>query len=227
MVKSWYKKTPEHFRFTAKFPKAITHDKRFKDVDKELEYFFNAVDSIHDKTLALLIQLPPSLEISEGLEKLKQLLPLLDNRYRYAIEARHESWFQQTAYNFFAENNICLAWSQLATIKTPPVVTSDFMYVRLIGDRSIDEKDFGRIQKDRSEEMQEWADKLKVVQQEGKQVKLAIVSANNHYAGFGPATVNFFRQMMDLPSVNWQDRLVQTESTSTIEPDQKSLSDYL
>src|SRR5919197_2219355 len=28
MVKSWYKKTPEHFRFTAKFPKVITHDKR-------------------------------------------------------------------------------------------------------------------------------------------------------------------------------------------------------
>ena len=54
------------------------------------------------------------------------------------------------------------------------------MYLRLIGDRSIDKKDFERIQKDRSEEMQHWADKLKVVQQEGKPVKLAIVSANNH-----------------------------------------------
>ena len=106
------------------------------------------------------------------------------------------------------------------------------MYLRLIGDRSIDKKDFERIQKDRSEEMQHWADKLKVVQQEGKQVKLAIVSANNHYAGFGPATVNLFRQMMNLPSVNWQDKkkydkVIKTENTPTIEPDQKSLSDYL
>jgi hypothetical protein len=102
--------------------------------------------------------------------------------------------------------------------------------MRLIGDRSIDEKDFGRIQKDRSEEMQDWANKLKVVQQEGKQVKLAIISANNHYAGFGPATVNLFRQMMDLPLVNWQDnkydKVIRTDNTS-IEPDQRSLSDYL
>ena len=31
-----------NFRFTAKFPKIITHDKRLKDVDKELEQFFEA-----------------------------------------------------------------------------------------------------------------------------------------------------------------------------------------
>jgi hypothetical protein len=31
--------------------------------------------------------------------------------------------------------------------ETPPVVTTDFLYVRFIGDRSIQEKDFGRIQK--------------------------------------------------------------------------------
>lgn len=72
------------------------------------------------------------------------MVPLLNNKYRYVAETRHESWFQQAAYDFFAENNICLAWSQLATIKTPPVVTSDFVYVRLIGNRSIDEKDFGK-----------------------------------------------------------------------------------
>ena len=106
-------------------------------------------------------------------------------------------------------------------------MTSDFVYVRLIGDRSINEKDFGRIQKSRSEDMQDWVDKLRVVDQEGKQVKLAIVSANNHYAGFGPATVNLLRQMMDLPQVNWQDMLVQTQNTNTIESDQRSLSDYL
>ena len=41
---------------------------------------------------------------------------------------------------------MCLVWSQLADIHTPPIVTSDFAYVRLIGDRTIQEKDFGRIQ---------------------------------------------------------------------------------
>src|SRR5919198_5866281 len=43
MVKNWFKKTPEHFRFTAKFPKVITHDKRLKNISKELEYFHKAM----------------------------------------------------------------------------------------------------------------------------------------------------------------------------------------
>jgi uncharacterized protein YecE (DUF72 family) len=53
------------------------------------------------KTLALLIQLPPSLQIFEGLENLRNLVSILDNRFRYAVEVRHTSWFQDLAYNFF------------------------------------------------------------------------------------------------------------------------------
>lgn len=34
--------------------------------------------------------------------------------------------FQDLAYNFFANNDTCLVSSQLAEIRTPPVVTSDF-----------------------------------------------------------------------------------------------------
>ena len=153
MVKNWYKRSPHNFRFTAKFPKIITHDKRLKDVDKELERFFEAMSPLADKTLALLIQLPPSLHIFEGLERLRDLVPELDNRFRYAVEVRHSSWFQDLAYNFFANNDICLAWSQLAEIQTPPILTTDFLYLRFIGDRSIQEKDFGRIQLDRVLEM--------------------------------------------------------------------------
>jgi uncharacterized protein YecE (DUF72 family) len=49
MVRNWYKKTSEDFRFTAKFPKIITHGKRLKDVEKELEYLFEAIRPLHDK----------------------------------------------------------------------------------------------------------------------------------------------------------------------------------
>jgi uncharacterized protein YecE (DUF72 family) len=65
-------------------------------------------------------------------------------RGTYAVEVRHHSWFQDLAYNFFAYNNICLVWSQLAKLITPSIVTTDFLYVRFIGDRSINEIDFQR-----------------------------------------------------------------------------------
>ena len=76
----------------------------------------------------------------------------------------------------------------MAEIKTWPVVTTDFLYLRLIGDRSIQEKDFGRIQIDRVIDMQNWVGNFKTVEDE--QIKLAIMTANNHYSDFGPGAVN-------------------------------------
>jgi len=35
MVKNWNRRTPDNFRFTARFPKIITHEKRFKNVQKD------------------------------------------------------------------------------------------------------------------------------------------------------------------------------------------------
>src|SRR5918999_803622 len=212
MVKNWARKTPDNFRFTAKFPKAITHDKHLVDVTEEVYAFLNNMEPLQEKTLALLIQLPPSMEIMPGLVGLKELLPYLDRGFRYAVEVRHPSWFQDLAYNFFANNDICMVWSQLARMSTPPIVTSDFLYVRFIGDRSINEKDFGKIQKDRIIEMKQWADEIKQVESgkersRNKEVNLAMIAANNHYAGFGPGTASLFRKMVGLPELSWEDQL--------------------
>ena len=39
---------------------------------------------IEDKILALLIQLPPSMGIVEGMHGLRDIIPELDKRFRYA-----------------------------------------------------------------------------------------------------------------------------------------------
>jgi uncharacterized protein YecE (DUF72 family) len=240
MVKNWYKRTPEDFRFTAKFPKVITHDKRLSNFDEnQLSYFFESISELKEKLLALLIQLPPSIDIVEGLDALRNILPYLDKGFRYAVEVRHRSWFQDLAYNFFANNNMCLVWSQLADIRTPPIVTSDFVYVRLIGDRSIHERDFGRIQIDRIKEMKKVVRTFKRDSDESdlSRVRFSIVAANNHYAGFGPGTVNIFRQLLGLEEVKWGDEFVSSddlEKDDVIEMDkrrpiktkQTSLSDF-
>jgi uncharacterized protein YecE (DUF72 family) len=154
------------------------------------------------KVLALLLQLPPSLTAKEGLKKLEALIHMLDPDFRYAIEVRHYSWFDKNVYNLLPDNNICLAWSQLDTVHTPPELTSDFLYLRFIGDRSIDEKDFGKIRKDRLKELRLWSHSLQRVKD---RAKLAVVAANNHYAGFGPATVNSFRKMLGLKEAAWEE----------------------
>ena len=99
------------------------------------------------------------------------------------------------------------------------MVRTDFLYLRLIGDRSIQEKDFGRIQIDRVLEMQKWVDNLKTV--EGERIKLEIMTA-----GFGPRTVNIFRNMLGLPQAKWKD-VKEEEKQETHDSKQRTLSEFL
>ena len=198
MVNNWDKRTPDNFRFAVKFPKVITHDKRLKDVKKEIERFYDVMEPLYDKILVFLIQLPPSLQIAEGLDLIRNLQYQLDPSFRYAIEVRHHSWFNELFYNYIKEKKYCLVWSQQDIVITPPVVTTDFIYLRLIGDRSINEKDFGIINKDRTKEMEIWSKILEDDDRKVKDLNMAIIAANNHYAGFGPMTAKLFAEMMNL-----------------------------
>ncbi len=93
MVRNWAKRTPINFRFTAKFPKIITHDKKFKNVHNDLELFYGRMEPHKDKLLALLIQLPPTYKLKEGLEvfsshdfSLKVILDMSQiNLYRFKV----------------------------------------------------------------------------------------------------------------------------------------------
>ena len=122
-----------------------------------------------------------------------------------------------------------MVWSQLAGIRTPPIVTTNFLYIRFIGDRSIQEKDFGTIQKDRVLEMKKWARFVKRAREEQRdRLSLAIVAANNHYAGFGPRTANTFRKMLDLSEVTWNDvEIPNVGENASGNTKQTSLSDFL
>ena len=62
--------------------------------------------------------------------------------------------------------------------KNSPIVTTDFLYIRFIGDRTIQEKDFGKIQKDRVSEMKKWARFVKRARDEEQRdrLNLAIVA---------------------------------------------------
>ena len=241
MVKNWERRTSENFRFTAKFPKIITHEKKFKNVQRELELFYQRMTPLKEKLIALLIQLPPSYKLKEGLEDFSSYNFFFEGEFRYAVEIRHSSWFSDLAYNFFKNNNIAMVWSQMDRLQTPPVVTSDFVYLRLIGDRRLEESQFDKIRIDRIEEIRNWANKMKEVKQNEKDVKIGIVAANNHYGGYGPGTIDIFRQNMDMEKLSFENvdvakinRDIRMETTSNFnnrkqskKGKQTSISDFV
>ncbi len=205
-----------------KFPKVITHEKKLEDVVKPLSILFYSLEPLIEKTLTLLIQLPPFLSEKKGFNPLQGMIRHLDKRFRYSLEVRHSSWFNDNLYDLLRENNISLVWSVRDKLVSPSIVTSDQVYLRFIGDRSISEKDFGMIVKDRRKEMLEYVKKVRETQNENSNISDVLIAFNNHFAGFGPQSVNDFLKLMNMPEIEWKSELESYENNSA----QSSLSDF-
>ena len=85
-------------------------------------------------------------------------------------------------------------------------ITSNYLYVRLIGDRSIPDNQFGKIRKDKSEIVKNWAQKLIEI----SDIPLAMVMANNHFEGFGPATANTLGENLGRRELIWEEKKQKT-----------------
>jgi len=206
IVRRWNEDTPEHFKFTAKFPSIITHEKRLDRINSEIFSFLTSLLPIHEKISALVLQLPPSLTFDEAKPRLEKLFDLLPNDFLYPIEGRHESWFTEKALNYFKQKKHCLVWNVVEGIRNPMPITSNYLYVRLIGDRSIPDNQFGKIRKDKTEVIKNWAQKLAKI----SDIPLALVMANNHFEGFGPATANTLGKSLGMRELIWEEKKQKT-----------------
>jgi uncharacterized protein YecE (DUF72 family) len=213
-VRGWKDKTPEDFKFSLKFPKVITHEKKLEDVVKPLSILFYSLEPLIEKTLTLLIQLPPFLSEGKGFNPLQGMIRHLDKRFRYSLEVRHSSWFNDNLYELLKENDISLVWSVRDKLQTPSIVTSNQVYIRFIGDRSISEKDLGKTVKDRRREMLEYVKKVRETQNDNSNISDVLIAFNNHFAGFGPHSVNDFLKLMNMSEIDWKSELEDYEYNS-------------
>jgi len=206
MTRRWNIETPRHFRFTAKFPSIITHEKRLENVNSEVFAFLSSLSPIYEKITALVLQLPPSLSFGEAKPRLEKLFELLPNDFLYPIEGRHESWFSDEAIKFLEEKKFCLVWNDVAGINNPMPITANYLYIRLIGDRSIPDSEFGKVVKNKNKLISSWAKKLKEIQN----IPQTFLMANNHYEGFGPATANSLRIQLGMRELIWDEKKQKT-----------------
>jgi uncharacterized protein YecE (DUF72 family) len=93
----WAASVPADFRFSAKLPKTITHEKRLRDCEGLLDAFLPQVTSLGEKLGCLLVQLPPSLAFDAA--SAGAFLRALRQRHTggVALEPRHASWFTPAA----------------------------------------------------------------------------------------------------------------------------------
>ena len=85
-------------------------------------------------------------------------------------------------------------------------ITTDYLYLRIIGDRSIPDNQFGKIRKDKSPFIKNLAQKLIKI----SEIPLAMVMTNNHFEGFGPATANTLGQNLGMRELIWEEKKQKT-----------------
>jgi uncharacterized protein YecE (DUF72 family) len=193
-VQVWDEGTPEAFLFTAKVPRSITHDRHLEDGAAEMHEFVRVMSMLGPKLGAILIQLPPDFTIDER-PALQTFLNDLPDDVRFAVEFRHRSWLRDDTYALLAAHRIAWTCIDLSFMPREVAVTTDFMYVRWLGNRSrIQQMD--RTQIDRRRELDAWAERL---EQEARRVERIYGFVNNHYSGHSPADVRYLRKRLGMP----------------------------
>ena len=132
----------------------------------------------------------------EFLARLEPFLDALPKDFRYGVEVRNKGWIGEPLLAALRARNVALVFVDLAYMPHPAdlagrldLVTADFAYARLIGDRQAVEaitKTFDRIVIDQGERLERWAGLLGGIL---PRVRETYAYANNHYAGFGPGTI--------------------------------------
>ncbi|MGH9920330.1 MAG: DUF72 domain-containing protein [Nitrososphaerales archaeon] len=208
MVSQWKSSTPEGFTFCPKLSKKITHENKLENFESTLLYFYSVVSKLGDKLGPIVVQLPPSVKVEKHHAAMERFVSSLEPKFKHAIEFRHKSWFTPETYKLLEKNNVAMAWSINQYLETPPEVTADFVYLRMVGTREITQ--FTGIQKEMREEMEHWAKELR---EKRASIKDSFVFFNNHFAGFGPESVNEFRRLLGMIEVDWTKSQESTQAT--------------
>lgn len=204
-VKGWAEKTPQGFVFSAKVPQVITHEKCFVDCEHELSEFLETMDLLGDKLGPLLFQLPYfNRQVFKTEDDFFTLLSVfmkkLPKGYKFALEIRNKNWMNEKLADILRKHNVALVLVDLLWMPLPKnldfdYVTTDFSYIRLLGDRKGIErktKSWDKVIVNRSRELRSWVDVCQRIYKRGESV---FVYANNHYAGHAPATVSQFLKL--------------------------------
>ncbi len=200
-VKAWYEKTPADFIFAAKAPQVITHEKVLADCDAEWKDFLSTMEILGEKLGPLLLQFGhfstnAFKSVEEFLTRLRPFLKKLSKSHRFAVEIRNKNWLDARFADTLREHNVAVALIDQSWMPRPwemsrkfDLITSDFTYVRWLGDRKgIEEvtKTWGKTVVDRREDLTNWVELFRRFISRNLKV---FAYANNHYAGHSPATV--------------------------------------
>ncbi|MHB0936450.1 MAG: DUF72 domain-containing protein [Armatimonadota bacterium] len=150
-VLSWQRRAPAGFIYAAKLSRLITHLRRLRDADDELELFLSRIKLLGEHLGPILIQLPPNMKA--GPELLDAFLAKCDPALRWAVEFRDHTWFTDATYAVLHRRGAALCIHDYLP-DHPLQVTAPFVYLRFHGTDHLYTGDYP------DNVLRQWADRL-------------------------------------------------------------------
>lgn len=219
LVEGWDAKTPPGFLLAAKFPRSIVHGGEGEHPDatrvlapaalEEARAFVATMQLLGPKLGPLVLQFPyfnrgAFASVEPFLERLEPFLLALPKGPRYAVEVRNKGWIAAPLLHALHRTRTPLVLVDLVYMPPPwelaerhALVTGDFLYARLIGDRkAVEERStsFDHVVLDQSERLEHWAALLARLSTE---VRETFAFANNHYSGYAIDTIRELMRRFD------------------------------
>ena len=174
----WAAIVPDHFQFTVKLSRDITHAKEFGYNPADIDLFLKAANRIGDKKGCLLIQFPPGLRRNETtILQLQELLHQVwesdpEHSWKWAVEFRHPSWYNDLVYRLLDKCKASLVLHDMPasaiTVEASAIAAltshADFIYIRFHGPLGDYRGGYS------SEVLQSYATNIKAWQVQGKDV---------------------------------------------------------
>lgn len=129
LLTGWAAGTPDHFTFTLKAPRRITHDARLQRCEDLVQAFCRAARTLGPRLGVLLFQLPPAFK--KDADVLHAFVELIPEGTRAAFEFRHASWHDPAIFEILRGRNIALCIADSEKMSTPVEATADYAYFRL------------------------------------------------------------------------------------------------
>lgn len=131
-LKKFYERAPEHFLFSIKAHKIITHTLRMKNAGEKVNEFVSVVqESMQEKLGCILFQLPPSFAYTE--ENMEHILSSVPHYPSNVIEFRNSSWWNPTVIKTLHENKITFCNVSYPGLPETFHKTTDLFYLRMHG----------------------------------------------------------------------------------------------
>lgn len=174
VIARWCACVPPDFTFAVKAPRRITHFKKLKNCELELEEFFRQLAGFGKHLGPVLFQLPPRWRFN--LHRLVNFLDRVPRGRRLVFEFRDPSWHNDEVYDLLASQSIGFCIFDSGGLTSPLIDDGDLVYVRLHGPGGVYASNY------RAPRLRVWVDRAIAWNRRSKEVFLFYNNDEKAYA---------------------------------------------